>query len=669
MALPCGHILEEPRCWQKRDPSKITCTVKVLRKLPHCEHEQVMECRKDPQQAKCNVKCEKDLECGHKCIRSCHECQEFSSPGAKKIGAPSTTQEIERTSHGKCKVECGRVQFCGHSCKVWCHGKEPCPPCTQVCAVMCTHSKCHHDCDFPCAACSERCVWECPHQGQCNMPCGAPCDRLPCNVRCDKTLPCGHQCPSLCCEACPDIKYCVECKDPEVMKMLVDFIEGKTLGEVDVNKDPLLVPTCGHAFTMTNFDGMMEMSKYYEERVDRVTETSTFVDKMSLPSEQVSQICCSMCRKPILELLRYGRRVKYSQLSMRNKKHIQAQAASIQQAQDDTEVARIRVVQAHGEFMKAMDKFKAEPKEEPPAKDFRTLGRPSNTVDIFPGSNYERIAVYGLPKEQEKAWKKLVKPLSKMFRTYKDINYRASNSPNKRLFEAAVSHLYRIKAQENALLDAEGGDADGPTTDEMIQTCILECGLQADGHGGSSFVESLQERTNILLLVLAEALAALDKAGPSSGWFWFVEDLLQCALEYANMTQDAAIKGIFSRHVAYACLTRMMLLSHCVQLIGRKSLPRDPVRQASRLRTVRELEMLFAEHGAEISNSPLDIREECEKKAKILKERMDKACMVARGEGTISMEEKMEIFRAVSEHMNGSGHWYQCPNGHPVSFN
>ncbi|KAK5808427.1 hypothetical protein F5H01DRAFT_352070 [Linnemannia elongata] len=665
MALPCGHIMEEPRCWEKRDPSKITCTVNVLRKLLHCEHEQMMECRKDLRQAKCNMKCEKDLKCGHKCVRSCHECQELSSPDAKKIGAPPTTQEIKRTSHGRCKVECGRVQFCGHGCKSWCHGKEACPPCPQICAVKCVHSKCHQKCDIPCAACSERCVWECPHQGQCNMPCGAPCDRLPCNLRCDKNLSCGHRCPSLCCELCPNVKYCVECKDPQAMNMLVDFVEGKTLGEVDVDKDPLLVPTCGHAFTMTNFDGMMEMSKYYEERFDRDAETSIFVDKLSLPGEQVSQICCSMCRKPILEFLRYGRRVKYSQLSMRNKKHIQAQAADIQQAQDDLKVARIRVVQARDEFMKELDKFKAEPKEEPPARDVRTLGRPPNADDIFPGSNYERIAVYELPKEQENAWKKLVKPLSKMFGTYKGINDTANNSPNKRLFEAAVSHLYRNKARENTLLDAAVGDANGPTTDEIIQTCILECGLQADGHGGSSFVESLQERTNILLLILDEALAALDKAGPSSGWFWFVEDLLQCALKHANMTQDAAIKGIFSRHVTYAGLTRMTLLYRCVQLIGRKSFPRDSIRQASRLRAVRELEVLFAEQMEEISSSPLGIREESEKNAKILKERMDKACMVARGKGTISVEEKMEIFRAVSEHMRGSGHWYQCSNGHP----
>jgi hypothetical protein len=34
------------------------------------------------------------------------------------------------------------------------------------------------------------------------LPCGAPCDRLPCNLRCEKKLRCGHRCPGLCGEVC-----------------------------------------------------------------------------------------------------------------------------------------------------------------------------------------------------------------------------------------------------------------------------------------------------------------------------------------------------------------------------------------------------------------------------------------------------------------------------------
>ncbi|KAF9129395.1 hypothetical protein BGW39_004203 [Mortierella sp. 14UC] len=665
MALPCGHILEEPRCWQKQNPSKITCTVKVVRTLPTCEHEYVMQCNKDPLQVKCEKKCGKVLECGHACLRSCHECQETSSPKAKRP-EEAPVVEIPRTKHNACKTKCGRSQFCGHGCTFSCHGEKSCPPCQEECAVKCPHSRCGLACDVPCAACSERCTWECLHQGECNMPCGAPCDRLPCNKRCDKSLPCGHQCPSICGEACPSVKYCVECKDPDAMSMLVDLVMQETLGQVDVNEDPLLVPSCGHALTMTSFDGLMEMKQYYKEHLDLATGESTFVDKLMLPSEQVSQVRCPMCRKPILDLLRYGRRVKCGQLSLRNKKHSQTQGATMQKAQDGFEVAKIRVDQAQADFLKAIVKTPADLKEEPPITDVRQLGRPStSTAEIFPGSNFERIAKYGLPKEQEKEWKKLVKPLSEMFHAFNRINADARNSPNKKLFEAAVSHLYRLKTQENAILEAAGGHPDGATTDEIIQACILECGLQADGHDGSSFVESLQERTNILLLVIAQAQAAMEKVGFHTGWYWFVEDLIQCALEHANLTQDAAIKGIFPRQATYAALSRMTLLCQAVQWIGRKPLPANPVAQATRLRNVRELETLFEDQLKEIAKCPLGIREDCERSGRVLQDRMDKACKVARGQsGPLTKEEKMEIFRAVTAHLNGSGHWYRCPNGH-----
>ncbi|KAF9100396.1 hypothetical protein BGX29_006633 [Mortierella sp. GBA35] len=670
MVQACGHILEKPYCWQRQDPSKVFCTTKVSRKLPTCEHEHEMECKKDPRQIKCKKQCGKLLECGHACLRPCHECQESSFPAAKRPKVASD-KEIPRTAHGVCLVKCGRSQFCGHGCNTECHGKEPCPPCDQKCAVACAHSKCHQSCDVACAACCERCIWKCPHQGECNMPCGAPCDRLPCNKRCDKTLPCGHQCPSVCGEVCPDTKFCVECKDPKVMGMLVDMIMRQTLAEVDVDEDPVLVSTCGHALTMTSMDGMMELAQYYKENLDRSTGESSYVDRLELPGGQVSQICCPMCRAPILNLLRYGRRVKYGQLSMRLKKHIQTQTNDMSKVQDDSEVARVRVEQGQAAFLKEIAKVKAGEMEEPPNMAVRPLGKPTKT-GFFPGSIFEKIAdAYGLPKEHEDGWKKLLLPLIRQFNHFTAIHARARDSPTKKLFEAAVSHLYRIKTQSIATPD-DGTAVEhshGPTTDDVIQACILQCGLQADGKSGPSFVDTLQERTNILLLVLAQAQAVLDKNNVSTGWYWFVEDLIQCALIHANLTEEAAINGIFPRHETNAGLNRMTLLCQGVQWIGRKPLPLEPEARASRMKTIKELEELFAEQFDKIMRIPRGtregMREESQRNARILKERMTNACSAARnGSGHISKEEKLMVFRAVSEHIRGSGHWYQCPNGH-----
>ncbi|PKC55190.1 hypothetical protein RhiirA1_371208 [Rhizophagus irregularis] len=35
---------------------------------------------------------------------------------------------------------------------------------------------------------------------------------------------------------------------------------------------------------------------------------------------------------------------------------------------------------------------------------------------------------------------------------------------------------------------------------------------------------------------------------------------------------------------------------------------------------------------------------------------------------TLSIEEKLEIHRAMKSEFNSSGHWYECPNGHPYTI-
>jgi len=92
------------------------------------------------------------------------------------------------------------------------------------------------------------------------MPCSVPCNRLPCDERCSKELTCGHQCPSICGESCPE-NYCHVCSDKKDVR--VDMIEMKTYREIDVNKTPIVVLACGHFFTAETLDGIMKMSEVY----------------------------------------------------------------------------------------------------------------------------------------------------------------------------------------------------------------------------------------------------------------------------------------------------------------------------------------------------------------------------------------------------------------------
>lgn len=94
------------------------------------------------------------------------------------------------------------------------------------------------------------------------MPCAAPCDRLPCDRRCDRDLTCGHRCPGLCGEECPE-GYCSVCGDDNKQNMRVDLLEMKTLAEIDLNDTPIVVLGCGHAFTAESLDGAVGMGDVY----------------------------------------------------------------------------------------------------------------------------------------------------------------------------------------------------------------------------------------------------------------------------------------------------------------------------------------------------------------------------------------------------------------------
>ncbi|KAF9280320.1 hypothetical protein BGZ74_002628, partial [Mortierella antarctica] len=90
MVLTCGHILEKPRCHQKKNPSTIVCRVKVTRKLPTCEHEQVMQCWQNPTKAICKEPCASILPCGHSCTKDCSDCQR-----ASLAKMPKTNEQVK----------------------------------------------------------------------------------------------------------------------------------------------------------------------------------------------------------------------------------------------------------------------------------------------------------------------------------------------------------------------------------------------------------------------------------------------------------------------------------------------------------------------------------------------------------------------------------------------
>ncbi|KAL8365909.1 hypothetical protein RB595_004608 [Gaeumannomyces hyphopodioides] len=287
--LPCGHRVEKLRCYQTLDLGKIPCKALVHRIVPGCGHIVEVACSVDVTATgfKCPTPCEEALPCGHKCPGSCGTCV----PGENDV-----------ITHQPCSRQCARpYDTCGHVCKSKCHSGRPCTPCAHQCEVRCAHSRCSLSCQQACHPCIERCTWSCEHQGDCPMPCAAPCTRLPCNERCRKTLKCGHQCPSICGEACPE-RYCQACG--QHLDARVDLLELKDYRDIDLDENPIVVLGCNHFFTAESLDGLVNMNEVYEG--DPLTGRYTSLRKSPA---NLSVPCCPDCKQPIRQFAtkRYGR--------------------------------------------------------------------------------------------------------------------------------------------------------------------------------------------------------------------------------------------------------------------------------------------------------------------------------------------------------------------------
>lgn len=310
LKLPCGHTMKTAECWQAQNPALVHCREKTEKKVPHCGHTVTVPCVmnvSDPS-FQCKAECGKVLPCGHTCRGLCCKCN------TREQG------HIIETNHGICQQVCDRnFTTCPHTCQQLCHGEAKCGPCQRPCEIHCSHSRCSKLCHEPCAPCAEqKCASCCPH-GECTMPCAAPCDWIPCSKRCTRILSCGHQCPSLCGESCPDPRYCQTCSSDDVLSTTVDYLEMKEYRDVDVDETPCIFPDCGHFLIIESMDGQMSMHEHYVLDQNGIP-TDIMPDAKPFSMDEVK--ACSVCRGSLRNICRYGRIVRRAMLDETTKKFI-----------------------------------------------------------------------------------------------------------------------------------------------------------------------------------------------------------------------------------------------------------------------------------------------------------------------------------------------------------
>ena len=293
----CGHKVTV-RCHQTISFEGIKCLSMIDVTMPTCGHTVSIKCNEKAQYLqdpkRCTAKCGSKLECGHICQAECGACLKSNS---------------SEKSHPPCKDKCRKPRRCGHPCTSTCHPGVSCNKCTeQKCVTACSHSKCPKNCEKPCQPCMSSCDWSCEHGKSCLLPCGFPCIRALCNEPCSKKLTCGHSCPSLCGEVCPDSK--IACPFCVTNKSAVIGSSGITIESWTPNMLPLVALPCKHVFLLPELDQHFQLASLYQDSSLILKSSSSGLSGTFIPAP-----CCPVCFVPVFKINRYKRLCNISTLN------------------------------------------------------------------------------------------------------------------------------------------------------------------------------------------------------------------------------------------------------------------------------------------------------------------------------------------------------------------
>ncbi|KAF2760220.1 hypothetical protein EJ05DRAFT_275976 [Pseudovirgaria hyperparasitica] len=593
--LPCGHHKTELLCWEVQDPKRVLCKTKVRKTVPGCDHVLEVPCHEDVTTLtfKCDHACNKSLECGHNCRRKCSACR------IKKEDKPVAI------NHGLCKQPCGRAfATCEHNCEETCHPGKDCSPCPLPCQVQCSHSQCQRRCCEPCIPCAEEvCASRCPHSS-CTAPCAAPCNWLPCSKRCESKLQCGHQCPSVCGEACPKATMCQICAPQAVQDMTVDYIEGLTYRDINLDEEPCVFPACGHIITLTSMDGYMDMGRHYDTSVDG---SFTAIKASAAPFSSAELKTCPKCRGSLRALCRYGRIVRRAHLDEASKRFSTL---------------------ARQTYVSVAEKLNDELEKLPAAKSQLQLQHVTEHCKLKDSMSSQISTI--------KAGAKDCTRYDALFSCHKNILKYVKQSKENEMPFARMCEVVEARRRLNGSNSEEAFHLDNSVVTSTYR-------LQG---------VALQFRCEIA--IMSDYLTMITKALGSKASTQIAIDLSQNRAECRRLINDAATaKDPVRQTEGHIFITNLIALerSRCKNEDKYKIFDEKGKRHIAK---ARDLCKAIPNSVTHFLPSEIDA---CEK-----------ALASGFFNAPLSAKERREVLKAMAGELRGTGHWYSCVNGHPFSI-
>lgn len=608
--LPCGHVAQKLPCHIAQNPKQALCGVLVNRTVSGCGHTIQLPCHVQfsATEISCPATCEGILSCGHTCTKACHEC-------SKKDDG-----KITNTDHGTCTKVCGRqYNTCGHCCTMTCHQDEPCPLCIATCEVRCEHSRCNKRCHEPCAPCSEQCTWTCPHQGRCALPCSVPCSKIPCSKRCEKLLDCGHQCPSMCGEDCPGVQYCQKCCNANVKEAVVDYIMSSLYCDIDLDQDPILVPSCGHMMTVSNMDGHLGLSHHFEQSNDG---EPIALKGISQPFSSKDLKNCPICRSPIRNINRYNRIIRRGLIDEATKKYI---------TWSNTEFAPLafKVQEIESGFANGIvhDRHQIE-------------------QEFQPSENTKHSVVKLSTRNQFLNYVRKISPLRNHFRNAFKIQQQV------RVFEKKVSDSEQPFGRIWDLVQNDRRRKGASDEHFPFQADVLQPRSRLLG-------TSLAIRCD--LAIIAEFLNARSRQpGLAASNDWRAVELNvdfdEPRQECLKLAEEAASK--------YQPLIEVEARMYCARFTALECSVSQGTSGSARTSELRTQALKQLDSAMRTSDShPGQVRGLTDQIEAIRRMLNDGVFY-----SVVTSQETQEVYKALSREFRGTGHWYRCVNGHPFTI-